>query len=132
MSKYSISDIENLVKNSNKDNKKIIVNTIKQILREDDTLDVKLMEINNINKKFFKLDTKCCKNDNVNFCTICQDYIKKNEHKTILNNCKHVFHKKCLNKLLIHDILKFNCPNCKMSYQENIEKIINDSSDANL
>lgn len=126
MSKYSITDIENLVKHSNKNNKNIIVNTIKEILREDQTLDVKLMEINDINKKFFKLDTNSSKNDDVNFCSICQDYIKKNEHKTILNNCKHVFHKKCLNKLLKHNILKFNCPNCMKSYQKNIEKILNE------
>ena len=67
MSKYSISDNEKLVKNSNKDNKKNIVNTIKEILREDDTLDLKLIKIKNINKNFFKFNTKCCKNDNVNF-----------------------------------------------------------------
>ena len=125
MSKYSINDIENLVKHSNKDNKEIIVKTIKEILKEDDSLDVKFLEINNINKKFFKLDTKCSKGTN-NFCTICQDFIKKNEHKITLNSCSHVFHKKCLNKLLKHNILKFNCPNCKMSYKENIEKIITD------
>ena len=124
MSKYSINDIENLVKRSNKSNKDIIISTIENILKEDDTLDVKLIEINNINKQFFKLDTnkKKCSD---NFCTICQEFIKKNEHKMTLNDCKHVFHKKCLNKLLKHNILKFSCPNCKKSYKNNVNKIIN-------
>ena len=35
MSNYSIGEIENLINCCNKSNKKIIVNTIKQIIEED-------------------------------------------------------------------------------------------------
>ena len=79
MSNYSISDIENLIKRCNKSNKKIIISTIKEIIEEDDSLNVKLLNIENINNNFFKnLSTK---NNKSSFCTICQDKIKSKEHK---------------------------------------------------
>ena len=47
MSNYSIGEIENLINCCNKSNKKIIVNTIKQIIEEDDTINIKLLNNSN-------------------------------------------------------------------------------------
>ena len=129
MSKYTISDIENLVKRSNKSNKSIIVDTIKNIIDEDNNLDIQLMNINEINNNFFKLN-KETKEKNL-FCSICQEDIKQKEHKVYLD-CDHTFHKKCLSKLLKNNIMNFSCPNCKHCYTDDISHIINNISKKNL
>ena len=60
MSDYSLDEIYKLVYKSNSDNKLIIINTIKEILEEDESLNIKLLEMDKINKVFFK------ENENVN------------------------------------------------------------------
>ena len=129
MSKYTISDIENLVKRSNKSNKSIIVETIKNIIDEDNNLDIQLMNINKINNNFFKLN-KETKEKNL-FCSICQEDIKQKEHKVNLD-CEHIFHKKCLSKLLKNNIMNFSCPNCKHCYKDDISHIISNISKKNI
>lgn len=129
MSNYTISEIENLIKRCNKSNKSIIVNTLKQIIEEDDKLNIKLLNIEKINNNFFKKPVIKCKNDI--FCSICQENIKKNEHKIKLPNCDHIFHKKCLNKYSKHCLINFSCPNCKNDYKNNLEKIAYKISDSN-
>jgi hypothetical protein len=121
MSNYSISDIENLIKRCNKSNKKIIISTIKEIIEEDDSLNVKLLNIENINNNFFK--NLSIKNNKSSFCTICQDKIKSKEHKIKLPDCDHIFHKKCLNKYMKSCLINFSCPNCKNDYKMNLENI---------
>ena len=121
MSNYSIGEIENLINCCNKSNKKIIVNTIKQIIEEDDTINIKLLNIEKINNNFFK---KPLINSSSNaFCSICQEDIKTKEHKIKLPDCDHIFHKKCLNKYSKHCLINFSCPNCKNDYKDNLEKI---------
>lgn len=122
MSNYSLDEITKLVYKSNNDNKSIIIDTIKQILIEDDSLNVKLLEMEKINKVFFK------ENDNLdndlNTCTICLEEIQVREHKVKLNKCNHTFHKKCLNKYLKETLLKFKCPNCNKDYSKNLNNIV--------
>lgn len=130
MSKYNITDIENLINKSNKKNKTIIVETIKNIIEEDNTLDIKLMNIENINRQFFKLAPNDSNNtEEYILCTICQDEIKSKEHKVKLPNCNHIFHKKCMNKFMKKNLLNFNCPNCKKCYKNNLEEIISNFQD---
>ena len=43
-------------------------------------------------------------------CSICCDNIEKKEKILVLDECKHIFHSKCIKKWLIK---KSNCPNCK-------------------
>ena len=121
MSNYSISEIEKLVNRCNKSNKKIIVNTIKQIIEEDDTINIKLLNIEKINNNFFKKPT-ITTSKNL-FCSICQENIKSKEHKIKLSDCGHIFHKKCLNKYSKHCLINFSCPNCKCNYKKDIESV---------
>lgn len=122
MSNYSLDEITKLVYKSNDKNKSIIMDTIKQILIEDDSLNIKLLEMNEINKVFFK------ENENNKFdldrCSICMEDIQKKEHKVKLKKCNHTFHKKCLNKYLNETLLKFKCPNCKKDYSKNLDNIV--------
>ena len=107
---------------SNKDNKLIIMDTIKKILIEDESLNIKLLEMDKINKVFFKENDIV--NNDVNICTICLEEIKKKEHKVKLKKCNHIFHKKCLNKYLKETLINFNCPNCKKDYSNNLNDIV--------
>jgi len=127
MSNYSIGEIENLINRCNKSNKKIIVNTIKQIIEEDDTINIKLLNIEKINNNFFKKPLG--KNSKNIFCSICQEDVQSKEHKIKLPDCDHVFHKKCLNKYSKHCLINFSCPNCKNDYKTNLEKIALEMTD---
>ena len=121
MSNYTIGEIENLISRCNKSNKTIIVNTLKQIIEEDDKLNIQLLNIEKINNNFFK-KPEITNKDNI-FCSICQENIQKKEHKIKLPDCNHIFHKKCLNKYSKHCLINFSCPNCKNDYKDNLEKI---------
>ena len=122
MSNYSLDEITKLVYKSNKDNKSIIMDTIKQILIEDDSLNIKLLEMDKINKVFFK-ENENLEND-LDICTICFENIQGKEHKVRLKKCNHIFHKKCLNKYLKETLLKFKCPNCNKDYSKNLDTIV--------
>lgn len=122
MSDYSLDEIYKLVYKSNSDNKLIIINTIKEILEEDESLNIKLLEMDKINKVFFKENDGI--NNDLNKCTICLEDIKRKEHKIKLKKCNHVFHKKCLNKYLKQTLLNFKCPNCKKDYSNNLNDIV--------
>ena len=121
MSSYSMTEINNLIKRCNDNNKEIIVDTIKNIIEEDNQLNIKLMNIEKINNVFFnKMKTTTCENK---FCTICQNKIKSKEHKIKLDTCGHVFHKKCMNKYLKTCLTNFCCPNCKSDYKPLLKNI---------
>ena len=45
MSNYTLDEITKLVHKSNENNKSVITDTIKQILIEDDSLNIKLLEM---------------------------------------------------------------------------------------
>lgn len=122
MSNYSLDEIKKLVYKSNEKNKSVIINTIKQILIEDESLNIKLLEMNEINKVFFKEN----ENNNLDLdkCSICMEDIQGKEHKVKLKKCNHIFHRKCLNKYLKETLLKFKCPNCKKDYSNNLDNIV--------
>jgi hypothetical protein len=121
MSNYSMTEIKNLINRCNDNNKSIIVDTIKNIIEEDDSIQIKLMNIEKINSVFFnKMKSGECINK---FCTICQNKIKSKEHKIKLDSCGHFFHKKCINKYLKHCLTKFSCPNCKNDYNQYLKSI---------
>ena len=129
MSNYSLGEIENLISRCNDDNKNIIVDTLRQIIKEDEKLNIKLLNIEKVNNNFFKKVEKKVKNC---FCSICQEDIKPKEHKVQLPNCSHIFHKKCLNKYSKTCLLNLVCPNCKKSYKNNLKdtaKKISDQAD---
>ena len=121
MSNYSMTEINNLIERCNDKNKDIIVSTLRNIIEEDNNLNIKLMNIEKINNMFFKkMKTHDCENK---FCTICQSKIKSKEHKIKLNTCGHYFHKKCLNKYLKTCLTNFSCPNCKKDYNKYLNNI---------
>ena len=116
-----MTEINNLIKRCNDKNKDIIISTLKNIIKEDNNLNIKLMNINKINNIFFKkMGRSQCKNK---FCTVCQNKINSKEHKIKLNTCGHFFHKKCLNKYLKFCKTKFSCPNCKKDYNNYLNNI---------
>ena len=68
----------------------------------------------------------------IKYCTICLDKINKCGKNITLNECNHIFHKKCLEKWVIQNN---SCPNCrtevnliensyKIKCSENIDKNI--------
>lgn len=127
-------DIYNFIEKINKiniDNKsyRVIKNLISDLSNElDSDLIVDVVNIEKVNRQFFKMN----KNANIcddKFCTICQDTIKKGEHKTQLCDCNHTFHKKCLSKYLKINKMNFECPNCKKSYKNLLTKIAETSCD---
>jgi len=121
MSNYSMTEINNLIERCNDNNKDIIVNTLKNIIKEDNNLNIKLMSIEKINNLFFKkMKADNCEDK---FCTLCQCEIKSKEHKIKLDTCGHYFHKKCLNKYLKTCLTKFSCPNCKNDYNNCLNNI---------
>ena len=64
-------------------------------------------------KKTIKLNLKKIKENDClidSVCSICLDNYKKNEYYRTLD-CKHVFHKKCIDVWLKKDHL--NCPMCR-------------------
>lgn len=127
-------DIYNFIEKINKiniDNKsyRVVKNLISDLSNElDSDLIVDVVNIEKVNRQFFKMNknTKIC---NDNFCTICQNTIKKGEHKTQLCDCNHIFHKKCLSKYLKLNKMNFDCPNCKKSYKKLLNKIAETSCD---
>ena len=44
-------------------------------------------------------------------CSICLEDIKFDDNSSFLCNCKHVFHKKCINRWITE--YKNMCPNCR-------------------
>lgn len=126
MSNYSMTEINNLIERCNDNNKEIIIDTLRNIIEEDNNLNIKLMNIEKINNVFFKkmktekMKTEKCENK---FCTICQCKIKSKEHKIKLDTCGHIFHKKCLNKYLKTCLINFSCPNCKKDYNSYLNKL---------
>ena len=64
-----------------------------------------------INKILCK-PVKIKKDDNIVLenCLICMENYKMNEYKRILPDCKHYFHKKCIDKWLKK---KSSCPICR-------------------
>jgi len=83
----------------------------------EDTL-IEIVNMEKVNRKFFKEKTQNIKCKKKLFCTICQNNLKKGEHKVKLCNCGHVFHRKCLSKYMKIKKTNFECPNCKESYKE--------------
>ena len=123
MSNYSMTEIKNLIDRCNDSNKKVIVNTLKNIIEEDKKLNIKLVKMEKINNIFFKeMKSDSCDNK---FCTICQETIKSKEHKIRLDTCGHYFHKKCLNKYLKTSLTNFSCPNCKNNFNHVMTNIAN-------
>ena len=121
MSNYSMTEINNLIERCNDNNKEIIIDTLRNIINENNNLNIKLMNIEKINNVFFKkMKGETCDNK---FCTICQCKVKSKEHKIKLDTCGHTFHKKCLNKYLKTCLTNFSCPNCKKDYNNYLNNI---------
>jgi len=107
-------------KNSNATNlliKDLIFDLSKE--NQNNNLVIEIINIEKINRSFFKMNKiEDKQNNKLHFCTICQDDIKKGEHKLKLCTCKHIFHKKCLNKFLKIKKTNLECPVCRESYKK--------------
>ena len=55
--------------------------------------------------------------NNQTICSICYEDYKLNEFKRELHMCKHIFHKKCIDKWFLKNS-KLECPICRHSYGE--------------
>lgn len=51
-------------------------------------------------------------------CSICQDNFTKGEYFRELPICKHIYHKKCIDKWFSTDF-EMRCPMCRTSHIEN-------------
>ena len=84
------------------------VNNIEQNQNEEEPYFESCEEINTKlgkSEKIKKDDTICSEN-----CLICMEEYKLNQFKRSLPNCKHYFHKKCIDKWLKK---KATCPICR-------------------
>jgi len=106
------------------------VNIIKDLVLDlsknkskNNNLVIEIINIEKINRTFFKMNKNNENSNQIHFCTICQNNIKKGEHKTKLCNCNHIFHKKCLNKCLKIQKINFKCPICRESYKKILHDI---------
>ncbi|CAI9766620.1 unnamed protein product [Fraxinus pennsylvanica] len=50
-------------------------------------------------------------------CAVCLNQLKKKSQVCELRNCRHVFHKQCLEKWLSYDGCPLTCPLCRASLQ---------------
>ena len=119
-------DIITFLNKVNKYDKKLptqVISTLSEISEDEKNKQhIQFINIEKINKQFFKLNKMNDKYNN-DICTICQETIQNKEHKTCLNNCSHVFHKKCINKMIKVKKLDFKCPNCNLSYSDQLINI---------
>jgi len=96
----------------------------------NEELVIEIINLEKVNRNFFKKNkeekSKVAQNK---FCAICQENIKKGEHKTQLCDCKHTFHKKCLNRYLKVQKTNFECPVCRCSYKKLFYKLADNSCD---
>ncbi len=53
-------------------------------------------------------------------CNICFCEYSTGEYKRTLNKCKHVFHKKCIDKWLGKNAENMTCPICRTNYNKRI------------
>jgi hypothetical protein len=119
-----LEKIQNLGKKKNSD--KILNDFVLNLSKEsvENNLVFEIVNIEKVNKSFFKMNKMNNSNSKeIHFCTICQENIKKGEHKVKLCNCDHVFHKKCLNKHLKINKTNFECPICRESYKTILHQI---------
>jgi len=63
--------------------------------------------------EIIKKDDKLLLNNST--CNICLNDYKCREYKRVLYKCKHTFHKKCVDKWLVHS-KNMQCPLCRVSY----------------
>lgn len=97
---------------------KDLILDISNNLDDKDTV-IEIVNMEKINRTFFKSNkVSNCDNKCTHFCTLCQENIKKGEHKIRLCKCSHIFHKKCLNKYLKIQKTNFECPVCRESYKK--------------
>ena len=120
MSFYN-NEITNLLNKCDSSNKKIILDIIEKINVESDNFNIELLNIEKINNIFFK--KSLIENEKYSICTLCDNTIISKEHKIKLNLCSHIFHKKCLNKILKKCLTNFTCPICHTNYKSQLESI---------
>ena len=65
-----------------------------------------IIQENNITKK----QSSC------NMCSICQNNFLNGEYFRELPICKHIYHKKCIDKWFYHDLENMKCPICRTSH----------------
>lgn len=88
----------------------IFVYSQQQHFYEEKEKDINTNNINDLNMKKYIL----CKDNDI-YCSVCCDKVKSTEYIRELN-CKHTFHKKCIDKWIKHCIKNeedINCPLCR-------------------
>lgn len=53
-----------------------------------------------------------------NKCSICFEEYKIGEYKRCLENCQHIYHKKCIDKWFKKNWQNMNCPLCRTNYNK--------------
>lgn len=112
-----------------KSTNKIILSLINDN-KSDDNLSIELYSPTKKSIKEFLVQLgnykKVHKNDLDKSCSICLEKYKQKEFKRILPNCKHSFHKKCIDKWFYINNNKY-CPICYYSYNNLLNNCKNKS-----
>ena len=117
----------NNIEINNKQQRNIIEKTIKILAKEFKMKGNIVVKSDDITKIFLKNQKKKKNTQYNNYCVLCQNNIKKKEHKSYLNKCDHCFHKKCLSKYLKVTKINFKCPICLHCYKSDFYKLIENS-----
>ena len=62
------------------------------------------------------LENNSVKYSNITNCSICQNNFIKGEYFRELPICKHIYHKKCIDKWFYTDLENMKCPMCRTSH----------------
>ena len=123
---FDIQSLENENQNYTKKTNDIILNLIENI-KSDNDIEIQLYSpTKNSNIEFLKSIGKYKRITKKNYhlcnskCSICLENYKNNEYYRKLPICKHIFHKKCIDKWFKLSHIK-KCPICDISYDKNFK-----------
>jgi hypothetical protein len=112
----NIHSDEYIVENNNSIHYQIIFEINEEVDIEEKEYFTNCKEINNILGKSEKIKENDILIKNKECCNICFEEYSIKTYKRILPDCKHCFHKKCIDKWLKS---KSNCPVCRTNLLKN-------------
>lgn len=59
---------------------------------------------------------KVGKEESIGDCSVCYEQLKSGEYVRELPLCKHIFHKKCIDRWMKQDCERMSCPLCRTGH----------------